>query len=183
MNRKSIIRILIVLVLGASIFAVIQKRNISKLAQAHEAILRNSLAAVQSNVQSSIINSYITSKNKKTTLLHQAIVQKPDDQTAHKILEYIINIEGIDYNQPEKIYQHNQWIDGHKPVHSAVERGNVRAVELLAQKHADLNAVNPFINMTSLAFVENEKNPELRKEWHFDQIEDILRKSSNRNIN
>ncbi len=147
------------------------------LKSAYTAVLNNSPSDLALSLNPSIVNYYITLKNNtQTTLLIQAIIQKPDDPQAHEIVRMLIATPGIDLNKPKTEYQKGGLINGRSPIHWAVQRGNLEAVKLLVQAGADLTAIDPLTKMTPLAFVQSEHNPELRKEWHLDEIESALTK-------
>lgn len=145
------------------------------LEKAYIAVMANSPEALSSWIGYTKINEYITLKDKtQTTLLIQAVIQKPDDVKAHRLLDILFAQKGLDPNKAERLWTGQGYIEGRKPINWAVERGNLAAVKLLAQAGAHLDVVDPLSKKTPLAFVHDEKNQELRDEWHLDAIEQIL---------
>lgn len=147
----------------------------TKLKTAYAALLHSDRQAFENNLHSNVVNHYIKTKpNTFSTLLIQAIILKPDDPQMHMFIKRILETKGIDPNLAEYTLIDNKKIVGRAPIHWAVERGNEKAVELLAKAGADLNKIDPTTGKSPLAFVRSEKNSELRKEWHLNAIEQIL---------
>lgn len=121
------------------------------------------------------LNRYITLNNKTlSTLLIQAIVNRPDDPQADALIQLLVSKKNIDLNKPEMVLLNGAYVPGRKPINWAVERGNVAAVKLLAQRGADLHAIDPLTNLSPLSFAQHETDPELRTAWHLDEIESLL---------
>lgn len=113
-------------------------------------------------------------------MLHQAIIQRPDDAIAHEIISYLLSIGVVDAVKPEKISKDTAWFDGHKPIHSAVERGNAYAVNALINAKANVHAIDPITHMKPIDFVKSENNPDVRDAWYLNQIESLLEKDLRR---
>ena len=106
----------------------------------------------------------------------QRRVRAPDSPEAHKIIDILLSQPGIDINQPEKREMNCTYLEGRSPLHWAVERGNVYAVEQLLKRGARTDLPDPTTGKKPVEFVQDEKDPELRAAWHLDEIERILSK-------
>ena len=172
-SRLAIVAGLLVIALSGLFFFWRQRDLYTK--RAYAAILYNAPGELAKWLTASSVNHPILLKNKTlSTLLIQSIIRRPDDPRAHTLVKMILATEGVDVNKPEMIFKNGAYTAGRRPIHCAVERGNVVAVQLLAQKGADLNVIDPITQKSPLAFVQSESNPELRAAWHLDAIEAIL---------
>lgn len=166
-------------IIGFLAIAYIGTQNVLNyyyIKQAYKAIVAGNNQNLKKFTSASIINEYITIKpGVESTLLIQAIIHKPDDASMHNIIKELLSIPGIDPNKPEKLIVNNKIALGRRPIHWAVERGNVQAVKLLIEAQADITIVDPTTNLSPLAFVQSEKDLALREEWHLDEIEKLLK--------
>jgi hypothetical protein len=142
---------------------------------ADQAIMQTAPEQLKNNLNRFIVNRrYKKQDTLQTTLLIEAIKQKPDDLTAHELIKILLAYPEVEVNLPEKIKQNGHWIVGRAPINWAVERGNKAAVKLLLEAHAEHNIVDPINNKTPLEFVKSETNKELREAWHLDEIQELL---------
>lgn len=147
------------------------------LRYAYHAILANSPAELAKWLQGSSVNKHIILANgTRSTLLIQAIIHKPDDVQAHELVRMLLATKHINPNEYEIIARNGAIGRGRTPINWAVERGNVEAVRLLVQHGANINSEDPLTGKSPLAFVQGEKDPQLRAEWHLDEIESLLKK-------